>query len=127
MYIYPEFFELSCLVTFITSKIALLIFYLTQEIIQNLYNAIDKLGENRLIFRIVLFLFRVLYASLLTFAAVLQYRTYWDFFNGIYQTNMKFSRFIHLFSFILRVDNKYRLQILFCIINCNNISLPLLS
>lgn len=82
MYIYPEYFEASCLITFASSKVALLIFYLAQEILQNFYNKISEYGENDLLFRIILFFLRAFYANTLSFAAILQYRSYWDFYNG---------------------------------------------
>ena len=70
------------MVTFLSSKVALLIFYLIQEFVQNFYNKLSEYGENKISFKFILFLFRSLYANLLSLALVLQYRSYWDFYNG---------------------------------------------
>ena len=84
MYIYPDFFELSCLITFLVSKVAMLIFYLIEEYAETFYKSINKFGQQKLIFKVILYFFKTIYLHLISFASVLQYRSYWDFYNGIY-------------------------------------------
>lgn len=67
---------------------------MTQELLQNFYNFLDKIGQNRIVFKIILFLFRSFYATLFSFASVLQYRSYWDFYNGKYEIIVQLENLI---------------------------------
>ena len=78
----------------------MLIFYLIQDLVQNFYDSIEKFGQQRLIFKIILFFFKTIYVNMISFASLLQYRSYWDFYNGLISFIRSFLLF-PLFCFLM--------------------------
>lgn len=81
--IFPNYFWLSCICTFVISNLLLLFSYLFQYELQAHHTKLFEKNKNNSsqTYYNTSFLFRCIYTYILTLAYVAQWRTYWDIYN----------------------------------------------